>query len=216
MKREAIRVEPISSNLERWGTLIASPVTRAGNMIFVSGLPPFDPETRRNRGRADRAPDRACSRADETLSRSGRRVAGPCDEVQRLLHFGEAFSGRQFGLPALLPARPAGAHLRLHPGMDRAVRHRDRLHRHGVGRSGLHEPPFRPTVLSRSLTENVINKIKEFKIVIARSGSDEAIHSSVSKVDCFAALAMTAQVTCANGARVRRCLALLHRLAHSG
>ena len=44
MKREAIRVEPISSNLERWGTLIASPVTRAGNMIFVSGLPPFDPE----------------------------------------------------------------------------------------------------------------------------------------------------------------------------
>jgi 2-iminobutanoate/2-iminopropanoate deaminase len=40
MKREAIRVEPISSNLERWGT-----VTRAGNMIFVSGLPPFDPET---------------------------------------------------------------------------------------------------------------------------------------------------------------------------
>jgi 2-iminobutanoate/2-iminopropanoate deaminase len=45
MKREAIRVEPISSNLERWGTAIASPVTRAGDMIFVSGLPPFDPET---------------------------------------------------------------------------------------------------------------------------------------------------------------------------
>ena len=45
MKREALRVEPISSNLERWGTLIASPVTRAGNMIFVSGLPPFDPDT---------------------------------------------------------------------------------------------------------------------------------------------------------------------------
>ncbi len=45
MTREAIRVEPISSYLDRWGTPPASPVTRAGNMIFVSGLPPFDPET---------------------------------------------------------------------------------------------------------------------------------------------------------------------------
>ena len=45
MKREALRVEPISSFLERWGAPPASPVTRAGNMIFVSGLPPFDPES---------------------------------------------------------------------------------------------------------------------------------------------------------------------------
>jgi 2-iminobutanoate/2-iminopropanoate deaminase len=45
MKREALRVEPISSFLERWGTVPASPVTRAGNMVFVSGLPQFDPET---------------------------------------------------------------------------------------------------------------------------------------------------------------------------
>jgi 2-iminobutanoate/2-iminopropanoate deaminase len=45
MKREAIRVEPISSFLERWSSLRASPVTRAGNMVFVSGLPPFDPES---------------------------------------------------------------------------------------------------------------------------------------------------------------------------
>lgn len=45
MKREALRVEPISSFLERWSKLPATPVTRAGNMVFVSGLPPFDPET---------------------------------------------------------------------------------------------------------------------------------------------------------------------------
>jgi 2-iminobutanoate/2-iminopropanoate deaminase len=45
MKREAIRVEPISSFLERWSSLRASPVTRSGGMVFVSGLPPFDPET---------------------------------------------------------------------------------------------------------------------------------------------------------------------------
>lgn len=44
MKREALRVEPISSYLDRWKAP-TSPVTRAGNMIFVSGLPPFDPET---------------------------------------------------------------------------------------------------------------------------------------------------------------------------
>ncbi|CCE04787.1 conserved hypothetical protein [Bradyrhizobium sp. STM 3843] len=45
MKREALRVEPISSFLERWSTVRASPVVRAGNMVFVSGLPPFDPDT---------------------------------------------------------------------------------------------------------------------------------------------------------------------------
>lgn len=44
MKREALRVEPISSFLDRVKAP-ASPVTRAGNMIFVSGLPPFDAET---------------------------------------------------------------------------------------------------------------------------------------------------------------------------
>ena len=45
MKREALRVEPISTYLEKWGSPPGSPVTRAGNMVFVSGLPPFDPET---------------------------------------------------------------------------------------------------------------------------------------------------------------------------
>jgi 2-iminobutanoate/2-iminopropanoate deaminase len=44
MKREVIRVEPISSWLERWKAP-ASAVARAGNMVFVSGLPPFDPDT---------------------------------------------------------------------------------------------------------------------------------------------------------------------------
>jgi 2-iminobutanoate/2-iminopropanoate deaminase len=44
MKREIVRVEPISSWLERFKAP-ASAVTRAGNMVFVSGLPPFDPET---------------------------------------------------------------------------------------------------------------------------------------------------------------------------
>ena len=44
MKREVIRVEPFTSYLERFKAP-ASAVTRAGHMVFVSGLPPFDPET---------------------------------------------------------------------------------------------------------------------------------------------------------------------------
>ncbi|WP_298242007.1 RidA family protein [uncultured Bradyrhizobium sp.] len=44
MKREALRVEPISTFLDRVKAP-TSPVTRAGNMIFVAGLPPFDPDT---------------------------------------------------------------------------------------------------------------------------------------------------------------------------
>ena len=44
MKREVIRVEPLSSYLERWKAP-TSAVTRAGDMIYVSGFPPFDPAT---------------------------------------------------------------------------------------------------------------------------------------------------------------------------
>jgi 2-iminobutanoate/2-iminopropanoate deaminase len=44
MKREIIRVEPLSTYLERWKAP-TSAVTRLGNTIYVSGFPPFDPET---------------------------------------------------------------------------------------------------------------------------------------------------------------------------
>lgn len=44
MKREIIRVEPLSTYLERWKAP-TSAVTRSGDTIYVSGFPPFDPET---------------------------------------------------------------------------------------------------------------------------------------------------------------------------
>lgn len=44
MKRETIRVEPLSTYLERWKAP-TSAVTRHGDTIYVSGFPPFDPTT---------------------------------------------------------------------------------------------------------------------------------------------------------------------------
>jgi 2-iminobutanoate/2-iminopropanoate deaminase len=44
MKRESIRVEPLSTWLENWKAP-TSAVTRAGDTIYVSGFPPFDPQT---------------------------------------------------------------------------------------------------------------------------------------------------------------------------
>ena len=44
MKRETIRVEPLSTYLENWKAP-TSAVTRCGDTIYVSGFPPFDPAT---------------------------------------------------------------------------------------------------------------------------------------------------------------------------
>jgi len=44
MKRAVIRVEPLSTYLENWKAP-TSAVTRSGDTIYVSGFPPFDPDT---------------------------------------------------------------------------------------------------------------------------------------------------------------------------
>lgn len=44
MKREIIRVEPLATWLERYNAP-TSTVTRHGDTIYVTGAPPFEPET---------------------------------------------------------------------------------------------------------------------------------------------------------------------------
>lgn len=44
MKREVIRVEPVSTYLEKWKAPVSA-VIRHGDTLYVSGLPPFDPAT---------------------------------------------------------------------------------------------------------------------------------------------------------------------------
>ena len=44
MKKQIIRVEPLSTYLERWKAP-TSAVTRSGDTLYVYGFPPFDPDT---------------------------------------------------------------------------------------------------------------------------------------------------------------------------
>jgi len=44
MSRDIIRVEPYSTYLERFNAP-TSTVSRGGGLVFVSGMPPFDPDT---------------------------------------------------------------------------------------------------------------------------------------------------------------------------
>lgn len=44
MKREIIRVEPLATYLERWKAP-TSTVVKHGNTLYVTGAPPYEPET---------------------------------------------------------------------------------------------------------------------------------------------------------------------------
>jgi 2-iminobutanoate/2-iminopropanoate deaminase len=44
VQKEVIRVEPLSGYLENWKAP-TSAVVRCGDTVYVSGLPPFDPDT---------------------------------------------------------------------------------------------------------------------------------------------------------------------------
>ena len=113
MQREIIRVEPIDSNFEKWGAPVST-CTRAGKMVFVSGMPPFDPETGEILVHApfERQVELILEQMKKALG--GRRVGPrPCAEVQRAVHLGGPVQGLQRSLQALLPEKSASPHLLL-------------------------------------------------------------------------------------------------------
>ena len=109
MERRPIRVEPFSSYLERRRKGPIFPVVVAGGFVFVSGLPPFDPES----GEAKRRPfaEQAeivleqMKRCLETAGSSLERVVKCniyCTDVAQFGTFNEVFA-RYF--PGGSPAR---------------------------------------------------------------------------------------------------------------
>ena len=115
MKREIIRVEPLSTYLENWKAP-TSAVTRSGDTIYVSGFPPFDPDT----GKVIDAPIERQTELvleDETLPRNGGIVSGERAQMQRLLHVGREIRSGQRDLRPLLSEGPTRSDLCLRSRM---------------------------------------------------------------------------------------------------
>jgi enamine deaminase RidA (YjgF/YER057c/UK114 family) len=112
------------------GRAPVSPCTRAGQMVFVSGMPPFDPETGEIAVHApfERQAELVLEQMKTALEAAGSDLDHVlkcnvlCISAERFKVFNEIHK-RYF------PKKPAGADLFLRAGVDGALRHRDRLRR---------------------------------------------------------------------------------------
>ena len=81
MKRVPMRVEPFSTYLERRRTGPIFPVIVAGETVYVSGLPPFDPDT--DTGEIKRPPFER--QADIVLNQMKRCVEAAGSSLERVV-----------------------------------------------------------------------------------------------------------------------------------
>ena len=115
MSREIIRVEPLSTWLERWKAP-TSAMTKHVDTLYVSGFPPFDPAT----GEDVNAPlERQTELVLEQMKLCLETAGSSLEKVPKrnVLHLCRAIWQGQRDLCPIFPERPAGADLRLRSGV---------------------------------------------------------------------------------------------------
>jgi 2-iminobutanoate/2-iminopropanoate deaminase len=104
MKREIIRVEPLATFLDKYKAP-ASTVTKHGDTIYVSGAPPFDPETGEIfLGSIERQTELVLEQMKLCVETAGSSLDNVL-KVNVYVTSVDMFPRRQRGLSALLPER---------------------------------------------------------------------------------------------------------------
>lgn len=133
MSRETIRVEPLSTYLERYKAP-AAVMTRHGNTLYVSGLPPFDPAT----GEIVKAPiERQTELVLEQLKLCMETAGSSLDNILMCTVYCTAvamFPAVNGVYAKFFPKNSTRPHVRDCPRASRAVRYRDHLCRLGLTR----------------------------------------------------------------------------------